>query len=482
MQTNDSFIKQVFHLATGSIVNLIIGVLTTPIITRLVDPVEYGQLNLFNTYSSIALMVFTIGLDQTFVRYYYVEKEKPYQKKLLDFCLGLPIVIAVLGSVAIFLLNAVKPELLGFDSIIIWCFIANIFILIMNRYGMLVLRLQYKTVMYSAMNILQKVLFVGIVISFVFLLKRNYFYILVIATLISVLITTFVSIVSEKHFWFERIRKFELPISKKELLKFGLPLMVSSGIFILFQATDRLCIKHFGTYSDVGVYSSAQSLMSVFAVIQITFNTLWAPKAIEHYEKNPNDKSYYVRMNQIITVVMFLFGAFVLVGKDLFVLLLGEKYREASSIIPYLMFNPMMYTISETTVTGLAITKHTTSQVIITGLSAAANLIGNIILIPVLGSKGAAVSTGLSYILFFTLRTLFSNHFFPIDFKIKKFYLMTVVFALGSWYHMYHSFDSIVVAIFFVTVGLICILYKDTIKDIIEICKVQFAKNKNKTL
>ena len=471
MQKKDSFLKQIFQLATGAMINLIIGVLTTPIITRLVDPTEYGQLNMFNTYSSIALMVFTLGLDQTFVRYYYVDNDHRYKKKLLDFCFGLPIYLAVLGSVVILVWHAINPELLGFDNIVVWCFIANIFILILNRYGMLVLRLQYKTALYSAMNILHKALYVVIVIPFAILLKGFYLYILVGATLLSVLVSAGVCVISERRFWFERIRDYKFPASRKALLRFGFPLMIASGVFVLFQATDKLCIKYYATYSDVGVYSSAQSLMSVFAIIQSTFNTLWAPKAIDHYESNPDDRSFYIKMNQIITVLMFTFGACVLLGKDLFVLLLGEKYREASTIIPFLMFNPVMYTISETTVTGLSITKHTTSQVIITGVSAVVNFIGNMLLIPILGPKGAAVSTGLSYILFFTLRTLFSNHYFPVDFKLTKIYLMIVIFAAGSWYHMFHSFDLTIVCIFTGTIVMICLLYRDTIKDIVTLGK-----------
>lgn len=478
MQKKESFLKQVFQLAAGAMINLIIGVFTTPIITRLVDPTEYGQLNMFNTYSSIALMVFTLGLDQTFVRYYFVENEKRYKKKLLDFCIGLPIYLAFIGSIVILIWHAIEPNLLGFDNIVVWCFVANIFILILNRYGMLVLRLQYKTALYSAMNILHKALYVVIVIPFAILLKGYYLYILLGATLLSVLVSAGVSVISERRFWFERITDYKLLTSKKELLRFGFPLMIASGVFILFQATDKLCVKYYGTYSDVGVYSSAQSLMSVFAIIQSTFNTLWAPKAIDHYESNPDDRSFYIKMNQIITVLMFTFGACVLLGKDLFVLLLGEKYRAASTIIPFLMFNPVMYTISETTVTGLSITKHTTSQVIITGVSAVVNFIGNMLLIPILGPKGAAVSTGLSYIVFFTMRTLFANHYFPIDFNLKRFYVLTAVFAAGSWYHMFHSFNLVIVGIFVLTIGLICFLYKETIKDIIALGKEQFFKFK----
>ena len=461
-----SFVKQIFQLGIGAFINLIIGVLTTPVITRLVDPTEYGQLNLFNTYSSIALMVFTLGLDQTFVRYYYVEQQKNYQKKLLDFCFGFPVLFAVVGSSVILLLYHITPRLFGFDHVVIWCFIINIFILILNRYGMLVLRMQYKTMMYSVMNILHKALYVAMVIPFAIWLKRQYLYILVIATLLSVLVSAGICVLSEKRFWFERITNYRLPVSKKELLRFGFPLMISIGVFILFQATDRLCLKHFGTYYDVGVYSSAQSLMAVFSIIQSTFNTLWAPKAIEHYESNPDDKQFYVRMNQIITVLMFAFGASVLVCKDIFVLMLGEKYRAASAIIPFLMFNPVMYTVSETTVTGLSIAKKTSSQVIITGVSATVNFVGNMLLIPLIGFKGAAVSTGISYIVFFTMRTLFANHYFPVNFKLRRFYLLTAFFALGSWYHMYHSFDAMIIGIYLATMALIFFLYRNTMKDI----------------
>ena len=480
MQRKESFLKQIFQLATGAMINLVIGVLTAPIITRLVDPNEYGQLSLFNTYSSIALMVFVLGLDQTFVRYFYIEKEKKYQKKLLSFCIGLPVILAAIGSIVILLCHLANPTFLGFDNIIIWCFVINIYILILNRFGMLVLRLQYKTALYSAMNILHKVLYVVIVIPLAIFLKRHYLYILVFATLISVLVTAIISVISERSFWFEKVSDYDLPVSKKEMIQFGFPLMIASGVFLLFQATDKLCVKYYGTYSDVGVYSSAQNLMAVFSIIQTTFNTLWAPKAIDHYETNPDDRSFYIKMNQIITVLMFLFGSCVLLCKDLFVLLLGEKYREASAIIPFLMFNPIMYTVSETTVTGLSITKHTTSQVIITGVSAVVNLFGNMLLIPILGSKGAAVSTGLSYIVFFTLRTVFSNHYFPIDFKLNRFYLLTIVFAAGSFYHMFHSFNIIIVGIFVVSIACICILYRDTIRDILTLGKDQLSKLRKK--
>lgn len=458
-----SFIKQFFQLAAGTLINLIIGVLTTPIITRLVDPSEYGQLSLFNTYSSIIMMIFCLGLDQTLIRYYYSDTSNDYKINIFKICFRIPFVITIIGSIIIVILKYLRPQFLEFNNGIIWFFIANIFVLLLNRFGMLLLRLQYKTGLFSFLNILHKALYVLIVIPLVLIIDKYYLYILVFATVISMLVSAVISIAVENKYWKELPKKCSISVSKLELIKFGFPLMIASGVFLVFQATDKICIKYFGNYTDVGVYSSAQSLMAVFSIIQSTFNTLWAPKAIDYYEKNPEDREFYSTMNQIITVIMFAFGAFVLLFKDIFVLLLGEQYRDAAAIIPFLMFNPIMYTISETTVTGLTITKKSGCQVIITAISCLVNIVGNFILIPILGSKGAAVSTGISYIVFFSLRTAFSRHYFPVKFKLGKLYALTAIFLLNSYVNMYHSFDIYVIGMFGITMSLIYVLYHSII-------------------
>ena len=465
MKKKESFIKQSMQLAIGAILNLIIGVFTTPLITRLVDPTQYGELSLFNTYSSIALMIFSVGLDQTFVRYYYIQEESEYKKKLLKVCLGIPIVFTGIGSIILMLLHAVNPLLLGFNNIVTVCFIINIFVLVLNRFGMLLVRLEFNTFLYSVLNVLHKFLYVIIALPLILFFDTDYLFLLIIATIMSLAIPTFICFVNQRKLLAIKDKDTILKIDNRELIRFGLPLMVASGVFLVFQAMDKMCIKYYGTYYDVGVYSSAQSLMAVFAIVQSTFNTLWAPKSIQYYENNKEDRSYYVKMNKMITIVMFSFGVFVLLFKDIIVLLLGEKYRAATAIIPFLMFNPIMYTVSETTVVGLNITKHTKCQMIITGASCLINFIGNMILIPIMGAKGAAVSTGVSYIVFFTLRTLFSNHYFPVKYPLLRYYILTGMFAAFALYSIYNSFDIITLLL---GVGILCsivVLYRDTIGE-----------------
>ena len=50
----NSFLKHFAIIGGGTFINIALGVFTTPIITRLVDPVEYGQLSIFTMYSGMA--------------------------------------------------------------------------------------------------------------------------------------------------------------------------------------------------------------------------------------------------------------------------------------------------------------------------------------------------------------------------------------------------------------------------------------------
>ena len=56
MQKN-GFLKQFTIIGGGTFFNLLLGLFSTPVITRIVAPSEYGQLSIFTMYSGIALMV-----------------------------------------------------------------------------------------------------------------------------------------------------------------------------------------------------------------------------------------------------------------------------------------------------------------------------------------------------------------------------------------------------------------------------------------
>lgn len=480
---NNNFLKHFFIIGGGTFFNLVLGVLTTPIITRLVDPIQYGQLSIFTMYSGIAVMVLCLGLDQALVRYYYEAKDLKRKKALLYNCIQFPIIVSLLCSFFVIILSKTGIMKFEFNSFIMILLCLYTIIQIIYRFSLMIVRLEYKSKLYSLLNIILKFIYIGIAIPLLILIKNDSLLILVISTVISAFICMVISIFAQAEIWnFFDSEKLVCDVNRKELIKYAFPYIFSMGITTFFQAIDKISLNHFCSYYDVGVYSSAMSLVHIFSIVQTTFNTLWAPMAMEQYVKNKEDKKFFQLGNQIITVVMFFIGISLILVKDIFAILLGEKYREAAYILPFLIFNPIMFTISETTVNGLVFLKKSKLQVVVAVGACITNIIGNLILVPYLGCKGAAISTGISYIVFFSLRTILSNKYFYVDFKLIKFYLMTILISIYALYNTFITFNYLSIIVYIFCLIFLIVLYKDTVRFCIKYILGLLKKYKNREL
>lgn len=127
MSKKKNFLKHFLVIGSGTIINMLIGLLTTPLITRIVDPIEYGQLSIFTMYSNIALMVLCLGLDQALVRYFYDNDTDEYKKALLFRCIKLPVIVSILFSIVVIAVSASGIYKFEFTTgIMIWLCIYTI--------------------------------------------------------------------------------------------------------------------------------------------------------------------------------------------------------------------------------------------------------------------------------------------------------------------------------------------------------------------
>lgn len=461
MSTGNRAIKHFLIISGGTLLNLIIGICTTPIITRLVEPNEYGQLSIFKMYAGFGVMILCCGLDQALVRFYYKSDDPGYKKNLLNRCLMVPLFIWCIGIcifIALYVSKTISFEFNLKISLILGLCIA--FELI-DRIGVLVVRLEYHSKRYTIVNILQRLSYTVSAIILINLYNKDHFFILASSTTFSYFISSLCSIIMEKKVWCVKSTiKPSLCIKTRQLIKFGAPFILSMGMTTLFQGIDKIALNIYCTYSEVGIYSSTISLMQVFSILQSSFNALWAPMATEHYEKDKSNKAFYQKGNAYITFLMFGFGLTLILCKDIFAILLGSKYRQAAYILPCLIFNPIMYTISETTVSGINFTERSYLHIYVAIGACITNVIGNSLLVPSLGGKGAAISTGLAYIVFFALRTMLSNKYYPVDFKLKKFYMLTTVVFMYALYNMFVPFCLGTVLGFVICMILLLTLYR----------------------
>ncbi|WP_040436798.1 polysaccharide biosynthesis C-terminal domain-containing protein [Clostridium sartagoforme] len=103
--------------------------------------------------------------------------------------------------------------------------------------------------------------------------------------------------------------------------------------------------------------------------------------------------------------------------------------------------------------------------------SAVANIIGNLILVPSLGAKGAAISTGLAYVIFFLTRTYFGNRFYKIEVKYVKFFISVIsVYVLATISSIYR-FNTLILIVTILSSGIVIFMYRNVIRDILSMVK-----------
>ena len=421
----NNLLKKFLSFSIGGYVNAVIGFFMLPFITRILTPEEYGIASLILV--DMLVIMCSMGLDQGLVRFFY-EEDEDNRGRLLYNSISYPIIFFFILSIILFIFkDKITFFILNKNDNFLWkVILVSILFRILHLFSILIIRMQQKGKLFSFFNILLKVsefLFILILYK----IYKNSYKILILASLFSFILTSLLSIFFERKIWtFSGKEK----ITKKELLKYSFPLVLTMGLTWLFASADKLTIKYFSDLNQVGLYSSSFKIVSIISVIQSGFTTFWTPIVYEHYSKNPEDTLFYKKANDYLSIIFFSMGLGILIFRDLIVFLLGDKYYLSKFIIPMLIFIPVMYLISETTVMGISFKKKSKYFLYISIVVSITNILGNIILVPFLGAKGAAISTGVSYILFFALRTYFSNKLINFNFNLKRIYFI-IILILG---------------------------------------------------
>jgi O-antigen/teichoic acid export membrane protein len=441
---SDGLFKKFLTFSYGSWIGLVIGFLGTIITTRILMPEDFGKASMFTLALNVLMIIIMFGTDQSFIRFFY-EEEIEKRRGLLYNCIRIPVILSLFLITVLLVLNrTISIWLFEEESLLVVLFLCmGIIAQILYRYSTLVIRMQQKGKLYSNLHIIHKMLSIIILILFYFFLGASY-KIIVYSTVINLLIIASIAIWSEKKFWNKKNRKIKnLKHKGIEIVRFGSPLVITILITWLFESFDKIAIRHWSDFNELGLYAAAYKIVALVSVLQTTFSTFWTPVAYEKFENEPEDKKFYEKIFKIVSFTMFLVAIISIAGKDVIVYLLGREYRDASNIMPFLVFMPILYTISEITVVGINFFKKPKWHVLIASIACIVNIFGNWVLVPLYGALGASVSTAFSYIVFFVLRTQISQIYYKINYNLYKTYLMLMIisaYALfsvitNSFYH-----------------------------------------------
>lgn len=415
--------KKIISYSLGPIATSIIGLVTTPLLAWILTPDDMGRIAMFHLISGLATLVLTLGLDQYFMRHYYKSKG------IMNICL-FPTILFVLMISILMLNNASTINIdvftLTTSTDLLICIIClNFFFTIINRYSSLCLRMEDKALYFSISQIITKIVIV-VQLSILFLLdfEVSFLHVVIVYT-ISTLCTLIYTTCNSS--FFSELLTFRLENHLSFLsdgLKFGVPLIISGVAFWLLTGLDKLMLKNYSTLSDLAIYSVAVSFSSFAVILKSVFGTIWMP-LIYKSEKNQDIEETKTLLSNVIPQVAFLaIMVFCLIGmaSPLIKLFLPEHYDKVSLIITCCCGYPLFYTLSESCSAGLYIKNKTHVVSIISIFTVFINFSLNYYLIPILGAQGAAVSTLISFFIYYLVRSEVSSILW-IRISCKKDYL-----------------------------------------------------------
>lgn len=453
-------VKLFLRFSIGGWISAFISFATTPIISNLILPEEYGKSSFILLAYNFTLQIILLGIDQSYVREYYSTKEEN-RSVLLQKALFIPLILSFLMCFVLLLFyKPLSQYLIGrinFEVILLLGLLT--IVATAERFATLSLRMAHKAFAFSLVKISNTFVTFIVIVCYASFVSGNLLAIIygnLAGLLISVLI---VMIISRKD---AAVKLGNInDISIVELLKYGIPFIPTFLIGWLFEAIDRIALKEYSTFNQMGLYSAALRIVAILTILQSTFSTFWTPVAFAAFEKNNNDsKELFSRTFQSLSAIFFIAALIVMQFKGVIILLFSDKYQDAIYIVPFLVFIPLMYTLSEITVGGINFKKKTNYHIVISIISALVSIIMVTLMVPTYGAKGAAMSAATAYITFFYCRTFFSMKFFPIDFKLSKFSIAVVILFSSAALNTFLSHDFKIVIINSCAILFIIFIYR----------------------
>lgn len=395
--------KKIIQFSIGPIGAAALSLITLPFVAWFFSVEDVGRLTMLQVTLALSVSLFSLAMHQAYVREYHEEDDKAALFKHAV----LPGLVVLTLFLLIILLSPWSISKLLFDidsTLLTWLLIFGIYCSYFINFFAHVVRMEERGLVFSATQILPKLLLL-IFIGFIFFLNlRAEFQTLMLMNVLAVGSSVTIFAWWTRSTWLPAILK---PLDREllhKMLTFSLPLVAGGIAYWGLTTMDRFFLRSFSGFEELGVYALSVSLAGAVSVISTIFSNLWHP-ILYKWVKNGVDKQKVLNVIECMLLAVCLIWS--LVGMLSFVLVyfLPPEYSAIEYLIVACIAMPLFKMLSETTGVGVGITRRSAFSMLASILAFLINATLNYILIPDLGASGAAIATLLAFFTYFVVRT-----------------------------------------------------------------------------
>lgn len=390
------FLENFLFYGFGGIISKVIPLIMLPIITRLMpDPLFYGLNDLSGTITSFASAIAVLGMYDAMFRYFFEKDDVEYQRDIcsttLLFTLGMSLLVFVLmlilrEPIAAYIFNDPQYAYLVYLTAMATLIGAT------NSIISAPTRMQNKRKIFLITNTVSPI--IGYSISVPMLLAGYYVIALPLAGVVCSLIMEGVFYVLNRS-WFQ-LRRFRLDYLR-QLLVIAVPLAPTFLVYWVFGSADRIMIAQMIGVDGTGLYAIGSKLGMASQLIYTAFAGGWQYFAFSTMHEE-NQVQSNTRVFEYLGIISFSGGMFICaLAHPIYELLFVGEYVAGYIVSPYLFLAPLLLMLYQVAGNQFLVIKKTWPGIIILSAGAVANILLNLLLIPILGIEGAGIATLLGY-------------------------------------------------------------------------------------
>lgn len=409
MASSKSMLKGLIGFSVVPIATALITLFVIPVVSNVFPAEEYGKINMFYSMGVLLLTALTLGLDNSFIRYYF-EPPKGFTNKsiqLFALIVGIATTAVVTFLVTLFAAEPVSYYMFGeYRPGLIFLLGIYVAALILFRYLNTDARMQEKVGRYSIQSIAQ-VFITRIAFVFVALFSTFYAYSIVAMTIGMLALSLFFSILQRRTL---ALPEEKVPAeSVRTLFAFGVPVMMTNFVLNLNGMVGKLVMSGAGMYEAVGIFAIATTLSNVFAILPTAFSAWWSPFMYKNYKM---EQATISKVHDLVMLGAAAIVALIIALQNVLFAIVGGSYAACQSYFMIIMLNPIQALICETTSYGIVLSEKPKYNVYASVLGVAASFVVTIALVGSLGVYAAALGVAASSLVTGVLRSVIGQRLY----------------------------------------------------------------------
>ncbi|MBQ8296929.1 MAG: oligosaccharide flippase family protein [Ruminococcus sp.] len=466
MSKGKELAKNTLILTFGKICTQFVSFMLLPLYTALLQPDEFGIVDLFNTYITLLVPIFNWQFENGLFRFMLdCRGNKEEQSKIFSTVLFTNMIQALV-YILFFLIfqNFISSEYKIFLAIDV---VLNIFLNTLLQFP--------RGLGNSKAYAIGSFISASSAVAFNVVLIAGFgmgAYGMFIAAVISKVLTISYLFISQKAWRYISLKRYDKK-EFKNICKYSIPLIPNQLSWWVVGASDRTIIAHFIDLAANGIYTVANKFSSVFITFYNIFNMSWTESVSIHMNDDDCEEFLTDTINSMFKLFSSICIGIIAAMPFLFPYFVDAKYSDSYQQIPILMIAVLFQVVVGLYSVIYVALKKSVEIAKTSFMAALVNIVTNLLMIQFIGLYAASVSTLLAYATMAIYRYFHVKKY--INLKLSGKILLSTIAIAGVTLAAYYYRNMIICGVVLAGVAVYAVLInKDFLKSTLQVVKNKF--------